>query len=121
MLDSSCRQKGRSTSIQLQNSDSSKNEEWRASSRMLRRVALVITDFSEEFSGSIIRVRRIGALGTLVETSKRGRLRRNTESVKRALFIRSVLRLLDTAKVAGPSPILLILMMVAIFPYETSF
>jgi hypothetical protein len=34
------------------------------SSGMLRRVALVRTDVSEEFSGSIIRVTRIGELGT---------------------------------------------------------
>jgi demethoxyubiquinone hydroxylase (CLK1/Coq7/Cat5 family) len=35
-----------------------------ASSRMLRRVALVRTDYSEEFSASIIRVTRIGELGS---------------------------------------------------------
>jgi hypothetical protein len=32
---------------------------------MLRRVALVITDVSEELSASISRVTRIGELGTL--------------------------------------------------------
>jgi hypothetical protein len=31
---------------------------------MLRRVALVRTDISEEFSASFIRVRKIGELGT---------------------------------------------------------
>jgi hypothetical protein len=36
------------------------------SSGMLRRVAFVRTDLSEEFSASIIRVRRIDELGTLV-------------------------------------------------------
>jgi hypothetical protein len=36
-----------------------------ASSGMLRRVALVRTDISEELSASIIRVTRIGELGTL--------------------------------------------------------
>jgi hypothetical protein len=35
-----------------------------ASSGMLRRVALVRTDVSEEHSASIIRVTRIGELGT---------------------------------------------------------
>jgi hypothetical protein len=45
---------------------------------MLRRVALEITDVSEEPSGSIIMVTRIGELGTtLVVTSNRRRLQRN--------------------------------------------
>jgi hypothetical protein len=35
-----------------------------ASSRMLRRVALVRTDVSEELSTSFIRVTRVGELGT---------------------------------------------------------
>jgi hypothetical protein len=40
-----------------------------ASSGMLRRVALVRTDVTEEFSASFIRVTRIGELGTaLVRT-----------------------------------------------------
>jgi hypothetical protein len=38
---------------------------------MLRRVALVRTDVSEESSASIIRVTRIGELGTLAVTSNR--------------------------------------------------
>jgi hypothetical protein len=37
-----------------------------ASSGMLRRVALVRTDVSEELSASFIRVTRIGELGTKV-------------------------------------------------------
>jgi hypothetical protein len=41
------------------------------SSGMLRRVALVRTDVSEELSASFIRVTRIGELGTLVVTSNR--------------------------------------------------
>jgi hypothetical protein len=50
-----------------------------ASSRMLRRVALVKTDVSEERSTSFIRVTRIGELGTTVAvTSNRRTLRRNT-------------------------------------------
>jgi hypothetical protein len=47
-----------------------------ASSGMLRRVTLVITDVSEELSASIIRVIRIGELGaTLAVTSNRRTLR----------------------------------------------
>jgi hypothetical protein len=47
------------------------------SSRMLRRVTLVITDVSKELSASFIRVTRIGELGTtLAVTSNRCTLRR---------------------------------------------
>jgi hypothetical protein len=47
-----------------------------ASSGMLRHVALVKTDVSEERSASIIKVTRIGELGTtLVLTSNRPTLR----------------------------------------------
>jgi hypothetical protein len=50
-----------------------------ASSGMLRRVALVRTDVSEERSASFIRVTRIGELGTtLAVTSNQRKLRRNT-------------------------------------------
>jgi hypothetical protein len=49
------------------------------SSGMLRRVALVRTDVSEECSAFIIRVTRISELGTtLAVTSNRRTLRRNT-------------------------------------------
>jgi hypothetical protein len=49
------------------------------SSGMLRHVDLVRTDVSEELSDPFIRVTRIGELGTtLVVTSNRGTLRRNT-------------------------------------------
>jgi hypothetical protein len=49
------------------------------SSGMLRHVALVGTDVSEEHSTSIIRVTSIGELGTtLAVTSNRRTLRRNT-------------------------------------------
>jgi hypothetical protein len=41
------------------------------SSGMLRRVALVRIDVSEERSASIIRMTRIGELGTLTVTSNR--------------------------------------------------
>jgi hypothetical protein len=50
------------------------------SSGMLRRVALVRTDFSEELSASFIRVTRIGELGTMLAvTINRRTLRRNTK------------------------------------------
>jgi hypothetical protein len=52
-----------------------------AYSGMLRRVALVRTDVSEEHSASIITVTRIGELGTtLTVTNKRRTLRRNTNT-----------------------------------------
>jgi hypothetical protein len=58
---------------------------------MLRRVALVIIDVSEEPSASFIWVTRIGELGTtLAVTSNRRTLRRNTkwscEVVKPSVF-----------------------------------
>jgi hypothetical protein len=60
------------------------------SSGMLRRVALVRTDVSEEFSACFIRVTRIGELGTtLAVTSNLRTLRRNT------IFLRHTIRLLD--------------------------
>jgi hypothetical protein len=50
------------------------------SSVMLRRVALVRTDVSEERSASSIRVTRIGEIGTrLAVTSNRRGLRRNAK------------------------------------------
>jgi hypothetical protein len=45
---------------------------------MLRRVAHIRTDISEECSASIIWVARIGGLGILAVTSNRSTLRRNT-------------------------------------------
>jgi hypothetical protein len=48
------------------------------SSGMLRRVGLVGTDVSDERSASIIRVRRIGELGTTTVTSNLRTPRRNT-------------------------------------------
>jgi hypothetical protein len=49
-----------------------------ASSGMLRRVALVRADVSEELTASMIRVTRIGELGTaLALASNRRTLRRN--------------------------------------------
>jgi hypothetical protein len=60
-------------------------------------VAFVRTDVSEELSASIIKVARIGELGTFAITSKR-----------------SVRRLIVTAKVVPSSPILVTLMMEAL-------
>jgi hypothetical protein len=71
-----------------------------ASSGMLRRVALVRTDVSEVLSASIIRVTRIGVLGTLAGIS----------SVRRSLV---------TANVVPSSPILVTLMR-ALSSSETS-
>jgi DNA-binding TFAR19-related protein (PDSD5 family) len=52
------------------------------SSGMLRRVALVRTDVSEELNASIIIVAGMGELGTtLAETSNRHKLRRKRPSV----------------------------------------
>jgi hypothetical protein len=45
---------------------------------MLRRVDLLLTEISEELRTSIIRVTKICELGTLVVTSNRHTLRRNT-------------------------------------------
>jgi hypothetical protein len=76
------------------------------SSWMLRGVALVRTDVSEELRASYIRVTRISELGTLAITSNR--------------FLRSVRRLLVTANVPS-SPILVTLMKEALSSSETSF
>jgi hypothetical protein len=82
------------------------------SSGMLRRVALVRSDVSEECSGSIIRVKRIRELGTkLAVTSNRRTLRR---------YLRSVRRLLVVACVVPSSPILVTLMKEALGSSETS-
>jgi cobalamin synthase len=69
---------------------------------MLCLVALARTDVSEERIASIIRVTRIGEIGTL------------------AVFFRSVLQLLVTASVVASSPFLVTLMMEAIHSSETS-
>jgi hypothetical protein len=45
---------------------------------MLLRVALVRTDVSKELSAYIIRMTRLGELGTLAVTSNIGTLRRNS-------------------------------------------
>jgi hypothetical protein len=76
---------------------------------MLRRVALVRTDVSEEHSASFITVTRIGELGTTIGVT----------SEKISIF-RSVRRLLVTANVIPSSPILVILMKEALSFSETS-
>jgi hypothetical protein len=82
-----------------------------ASSGMLRRVALVRTDVSEELSISFSRVTRIGELGTtLAVTSNRRTL----------VFHCSVRRLLVTASVVPSSLILVTLMKEALSSSETS-
>jgi hypothetical protein len=79
------------------------------SSGMLHRVALVRTDVQEERSASIIRVTGIGELGTMLAlTSKQRKPRRN-----------SVRRLLVTANVI-PSALILVTLMEALSPSETS-
>jgi hypothetical protein len=70
---------------------------------MLRRVAPVRTDVSEEFGASNIRMTRIGELGTTL-----------------AVFLRSVRRLLVTDNVVLSSRILVTLMMKALSSSETS-
>jgi hypothetical protein len=80
-----------------------------ASSGMLRRVALVRTDVSEELSSSLIRVTRIGIIGTtLAATSNR-----------RTLLL-SVRPLLVAASVVPSSPILVTQMKEALRSSETS-
>jgi hypothetical protein len=83
------------------------------SSGMLRRVAFVRTEVSEDRINSIIRVSRIGELGTkLVVISNR-----NTPYI---VFLCRVLPLLVTANVVPNSPNLVTLMMEAIWSSETS-
>jgi hypothetical protein len=91
-----------------------------ASSGMLRRVALVISDISEDFRASIIRVTRIGELGTLAVTSNWGTLRRNRLQILCSLFLRSLLRLLVTSSVVPSSSILVALMKEALSSCKTS-
>jgi hypothetical protein len=72
------------------------------------RVALVRTDVSEELSSSFVRVTRIGELGTtLAVTSK-------------FVFLRSMRRLLVTARVVPSSPILVTLTKEELSSSETS-
>jgi hypothetical protein len=88
-------------------------------------MAHVRTDVSEELSASIIRVTRIGELGTtLAVTSNRSTLRRNTvereEKETLETLLSSVRRLLVTANAVPSSPILVTLMMEALSSAERS-
>jgi hypothetical protein len=78
------------------------------SSGMLRRVALVRTDVSEEPGASFIRVRRFGELGTTQAATNDRR------------FLRSVRRLLVAACVVPSSPNVVTLMKEAPGSSETS-
>jgi hypothetical protein len=80
-----------------------------ASSGMLRHVAFVKTDVSEELGASIIKVTRIGELGTTLAVT----------SNRRMLFLHIMHPLLVTANVPS-SPILVTLMMEALRSSETS-
>jgi hypothetical protein len=75
---------------------------------MLRRVAVVRTDGSEELSASFIRVGRIGELGTTLAVTNNRRTQR------------SVCQLLVTASVVPSSPILPTLMKEALSSSEPS-
>jgi hypothetical protein len=82
-----------------------------ASSGMLRRVTLVRTEVSEELSVAIIRVTRIGELGTtLAVTSNRRTLWRNTKWKRK----------LVTANVVPSTQFFVTLMMEALSSSETS-
>jgi hypothetical protein len=76
-----------------------------ASSGMLRRVALVRTDVSEELSASFIKVTRIGELGTTLAVTS------NQRNVRQLLVITNVV---------PSSPILITLMKEALSSSETS-
>jgi hypothetical protein len=78
------------------------------SSGMLRRVALVRTDFSEELSASFIRVKRVGELGTTLAVTRNN------------VFLHIVRRLLVTASVVPSSPIPVTVMKEALRSSETS-
>jgi hypothetical protein len=87
------------------------------SSGMLRHLAHLRTDVSEERSPSFIRVTRIDELGTtLAATSNRRTLRRNTKY----FFLCSVRRLLVRACVVPNSPIIVTLMKESLSSSETS-
>jgi hypothetical protein len=92
-----------------------------SSSGMLRRVALVGTDVSEERIASIIRVAKIVEPGTsLAVISNRSTLRRNTSTVSsRVACLRSVIQLLVTANVPSSSILVTLLTGAIRFP-ETS-
>jgi hypothetical protein len=85
-----------------------------ASSWILRHVALVRTEVSEELSASVIRVTRIGELRTTLTVTS------NRRTLLRMAFLRSVRRFLVTASVVHSSPILVTLMKEALSSSRTS-
>jgi hypothetical protein len=77
-------------------------------------VGLGRTDVSEERIASILRVTRIGEIGTMLAvTSNQSTQRRNTNSFH-IVFLRSVLQFLVTANIVPISQILVTLMMEAL-------
>jgi hypothetical protein len=84
-----------------------------ASSGMLRRVALVKTDVSEELSSSIIRETRIGELRRMLAVI-------SNRLSSHLVFLCSVPRLLVTASFVPSSPILVTLVMEELSSSETS-
>jgi hypothetical protein len=80
---------------------------------MLRRVALVRTDVSDELSASFIRVTGIGELGTTLAVTSNQRM-------PRLVLLRSMRWLLVTASVVPSSPILVTLMKEALSSSKTS-
>jgi hypothetical protein len=102
---------------------------------MLSRVPLVIVDVSEELSASIIRVIRVGEIGTLAVTNNRNTQENTTTTttiiiitiiititvtITTTVFLRSMLQLLVTANVVPSSTILFTLVMEVILSSETS-
>jgi hypothetical protein len=80
-------------------------------SGLLRRVALVRIDVSEECISSKIRVKGIGDLGTMLAVTSNRRTH--------VVLLRSVHRLLITANIVPTSTILVTLMMEALLSSET--
>jgi hypothetical protein len=87
------------------------------SSGMLRRVAPIRTDVSEELSASFIRVTSIGELGTTLAVTSNTNTNTNISTLG---FLRSVRRLLVTPSVVPSSPIIVTLLKEALSSSETS-
>jgi hypothetical protein len=65
---------------------------------MLCRVILVRTDVSEELSASIIRVTKIGEIGTLAVTSNRRRLLITANVPSSPIFVRVMIEALSSSE-----------------------